>query len=125
MLPARARGSVIGLLTIAAFGLIGRSDAHAADAQNPGPPVPLKFDDTGAQVGDQLPNLPIYDLDGKSERLVDPWSYRAALLLTSSLTCPQSRSSYPRAEALATRVGDELPVNIIYVLGAHPKGDSS
>jgi ankyrin repeat protein len=92
----------------------------------PAAPAPLKFDTTGAQVGEQLPNLTVYDLDGKPGRLDNVWSNRTGvLLLTSSLSCPKSRTSYPRAEELANKLGDELPVEIIYVLEAHPKTDPS
>jgi ankyrin repeat protein len=90
------------------------------------PPAPLKFDTTGAQVGEQLPNLTIYDLDGKPGHLDSVWSYRTGvLLLTSSLSCPKSRASYPRAEELADKLDANLPVEIIYVLEAHPKTDPS
>lgn len=99
--------------------------SNATKAQ-PAAPAPLKFDKTGAEVGEQLPNLPVYDLDGKPRRLSELWSNRSGvLLLTSSLTCPKSRASYPRAEELARQLGNDLSVEIIYVLEAHPKGDPS
>ena len=124
LLPAAQRRLNCGLLSVlvvagAMSPLIGRAEERV-------PPAQLKFDNTGARVGEQLPNLPLYDLDGKAGRLNDVWTNRTAvLLLTSSLTCPKSRSSYPRAEELAAKLGDELPVEIIYVLEAHPKGDPS
>lgn len=98
---------------------------YNANAQ-PATPAPLKFDTTGAQVGEQLPNLTVYDLDGKSGHLESVWSYRTGvLLLTSSLSCPKSRTSSPRAEELADKLDANLPVEIIYVLEAHPKTDPS
>lgn len=84
-----------------------------------------RFDKTGAQVGEQLPDLPVYDLEGKEHGLREVAGGNPALLLTSSLTCPKSRSTCPQAKELAAALGSRLPVVIIYVLEAHPKGDPS
>lgn len=86
---------------------------------------PLHFDKTGAQVGEQLPDLPVYALDGQEQSLDRALNNRPVLLLTSSLSCPKSRSTYPRAEALAEKLKGQLDVLIVYVLEAHPKGSAS
>lgn len=116
LIPSVQKLSIVVLLAL----------LSSATRAQPAAPAPLKFDTTGAQKGEQLPNLPLYDLDGKPARLNELWSNRTGiLLLTSSLTCPKSRASYPRAEELAKQFGNDLPVEIIYVLEAHPKGDPS
>lgn len=85
------------------------------------------FTESGIQIGEQLPDLPVIDLDGKEHGLGDAWSGRPVLLLTSSYSCPKSRAGYPGAEALAASIVDRrrLGVVIVYVLEAHPKGDPS
>lgn len=72
-----------------------------------------------------MPDLPVYDLEGKEHGLREVAGGQPALLLTSSLTCPKSRSTYPQAEELASALEPRIPVIIIYVLEAHPKGDPS
>lgn len=99
------------------------ADAPTADPTPPGKP---RFDSTGAKVGEQLPNLPVYTLEGKQTSLHEAWTGgRPTLLLTSSFTCPKSRSTYPRADELAKRLEKKLSVAVIYVVEAHPKGDPS
>ena len=52
----------------------------------------LAFDDKGAKVGEQLPNLTVYTLDGKPVAFHEAWD---GVLITASLTCPKSRAKYP------------------------------
>ncbi len=47
------------------------------------------------------------------------------LLVTSSYTCPKSRSRYPELQAVAQRFKSMLKVVIVYVIEAHPLGDIS
>jgi uncharacterized protein len=102
--------------------------AQAADAPalprmpDTTPPGKPHFDSTGVQVGEQLPDLPIYELDGDKR---DGWLRGPMLLLTSSYTCPKSRSTFPTAAALAAKLGHDVPTAFIYVIEAHPKGDPS
>jgi ankyrin repeat protein len=86
------------------------------------PPGKPHFDSTGVQVGEQLPDLSLYTLDGKKEygALRGP-----ALILTSSYSCPKSRSAYPAAAKLAEKFKGAIPTIFIYVIEAHPKGDPS
>src|ERR1700722_16473392 len=65
--------------------------APAAKAEGAKP----NFDKVGPQVGDQLPNLNLRTMKGESQRLSDAWRGGPALLVTSSLTCPKSRSRWP------------------------------
>jgi len=90
------------------------------------PPGKPHFDSKGAKAGDQLPNIPMIGLDGKSTSLGKAWADGATLLLTSSHTCPKSRLTYPQAADLARRIaGRGVKVAIIYVIEAHPAGDPS
>lgn len=103
------------------------SASHAAlpalpDATPPGKP---HFDSLGAHVGEQLPALPVYTLEGKPVALDESWGQSATLLLTASYTCPKSRSTYPKAAALAAMLKGRVNVAFIYVIEAHPTGDPS
>lgn len=117
-------------LTLAALAIwlsaVAPMPASRVLAQSAPAPAPDEFTHRGIQPGEQLPDLPVYALDGTEEGLANVDRAAPMLLLTSSYTCPKSRSSYPRAEAMAEKIGDRrLRVAIIYVLEAHPKGDPS
>lgn len=89
---------------------------------------PMEFTDAGAQVGQQLPNLPLIELDGTASRMGDLWLQQGGdgtLLITSSYTCPKSRSKLRMVEMLAEAVSSHVSVQIIYVIEAHPVGDVS
>jgi|GEM_PF-906289 len=82
----------------------------------------LDFDKTGPQVGDQLPALTLRTIKGEPQRLDDAWRGGPALLVTSSLTCPKSRSRWPELQKIVEKYGDKLNVVIVYVIEAHPVG---
>jgi hypothetical protein len=90
----------------------------AADAE----PAKPNFDKVGSQVGDQVPALSLHTAKGEVQRLSDAWEGGPALLITSSLTCPKSRSRWPEVKAIAEKYGDKLNVVIVYVIEAHPVG---
>jgi ankyrin repeat protein len=88
------------------------------------PAPPPSFSKTGPQVGDFLPRI---RLTGVSDELGE-WHPEASglkLLVTSSYTCPKSRSHYPELRDLAQRYKDSVKVVIVYVIEAHPLGDIS
>lgn len=89
------------------------------------PPGKPAFDDKGAQIAEQLPDLPVYTPDGEAATLHDAWSGRPTLLVTSSLTCPKSRATWPQAAELAAKLKGKVNVAVVYVVEAHPKGDPS
>lgn len=80
------------------------------------------FDKVGPQVGDQLPNLNLWTMEGEPQHLGDAWRGGPALLVTSSLTCPKSRSRWPELKEIVKKYGDKLNVVIVYVIEAHPVG---
>ena len=81
------------------------------------------YETTGAQVGEQLPDLTLRTTGDEPKQLSDAWNSGPAILLASSFTCPKSRSKWPEAKAIAEKYGKQLNVVIIYVIEAHPKGD--
>ncbi len=83
----------------------------------------LKFEDKGAQVGQELPELSMRGLDGEAIELSRAWDRVPALLLTSSVTCPKSRASFPKAAQIAEKYKGRLNVVIVYVIEAHPLTD--
>ena len=107
------------------------ASAALAWAQKEAPPPALapkaapalhKFDTTGPQVGDQVPDLRLQTLKGEVQRLSDAWRSGPALLVTSSLTCPKSRSRWPELKALVEKYDKQLNIVIVYVIEAHPVG---
>jgi hypothetical protein len=113
------------------FGLLLSTNAIGQDAKPPQkndvPVAPVEgvkpnFEKVGPQVGDQLPALDLRTVTGQVQRLDDAWRGGPALLVTSSLTCPKSRSRWPELKVIAERYGDRLNVVIVYVIEAHPVG---
>lgn len=80
------------------------------------------FENVGPQVGEQLPDLQLRTIKGEVQRLGDAWRSAPALIVTSSLTCPKSRSRWPELSAIAKKYGDKLNVVVLYVIEAHPVG---
>ncbi len=97
------------LLLLSCLSLVMAADPPAAD----------RFDRVGPQVGDWLPDLPVTRLDGRASFLSQEVR-RMTLFVTSSLTCPKSRSRYESLKALAGRFDQHLQVVIVYVIEAHP-----
>ncbi|WP_425616849.1 ankyrin repeat domain-containing protein [Anatilimnocola sp. NA78] len=86
------------------------------------PPAKLDFEKTGPQVGEQVPDLSLHTMKGEVQRLSDAWRGGPALLVTSSLTCPKSRSRWPELKALVEKYDGKLNIVIVYVIEAHPVG---
>lgn len=83
------------------------------------------FDSRGVQVGEQIPDLPMFDEHGDSTNLAGAISGRPTLLVTSSYTCPFSRRRYPDAAELIKKLKGRVNLAIVYVIEAHPSGDPS
>lgn len=121
----RAMGAYLFLLaSSAALGLSAAEPVtparlqHAAGASA----ASRNFDKVGPQVGDQLPDLKLRTIKGEPQRLADAWRGGPALLVTSSFTCPKSRSRWPELNAIAKQYGEKLNVVVVYVIEAHPVG---
>jgi hypothetical protein len=116
------------------LGFVLFTGVHLAVAQDDGPKAPAKqaapkseaprkdFDKTGPQVGEQVPDLRLHTMGGEVQRLSDAWRGGPALLITSSLTCPKSRSRWPELKELVDKYKDEPNIVIVYVIEAHPVG---
>jgi len=78
-----------------------------------------RFERTGPQPGEWLPDLPVTHLDGQMTSLRRE-TQGMTLLVTSSFTCPKSRSRYESLKALAERFREHLRVVLVYVIEAHP-----
>ncbi|MDX1962404.1 MAG: ankyrin repeat domain-containing protein [Pirellulales bacterium] len=80
------------------------------------------FDNVGPQVGEQLPDLRLTTLKGEVQQLGAAWHSGPALIVTSSFTCPKSRSRWPELAAIARKYEGKLNVVVVYVIEAHPVG---
>jgi ankyrin repeat protein/thiol-disulfide isomerase/thioredoxin len=114
------------LKTLSLFLLLSSVSVVISQENKPAQPKPatpkLNFDKTGPQVGEQVPDLRLHTLKGEEQRLSDAWNGGPALLVTSSLTCPKSRSRWPELKELVEKYQDQLNVVIVYVIEAHPVG---
>ncbi len=111
--------SAIFLFALPAF-LFAKDTAPAKDDKSAA--AKPNFDHVGPQVGDQLPDLKLRTLKGEPQRLADAWHAGPALIVTSSFTCPKSRSRWPELKAIVEKYEDKLNVVIVYVIEAHPVG---
>lgn len=62
----------------------------------------------------------VLTLAGDGVELHELWQDRPTLVVTTSLTCPVSRASYPRFRALAERYQGVVDCMLVYTLEAHP-----
>ncbi len=116
----------IGLLIVLGAFATATGFAYGEDTKPNGTAAPATtpptFDKTGPQPGDQLPDLKLRTLKGEPVHLADAWHGGPALIVTSSFTCPKSRSRWPEVEAISEKYGKKLNVVIVYVIEAHPVG---
>ncbi len=100
----------------------GANGEDSPAVKNPPTATKPDFDKVGPQVGEQLPELRLRTLKGEAQNLGDAWHGGPALLVTSSFTCPKSRSRWPELSAIAKKYDGKLNVAIVYVIEAHPVG---
>jgi ankyrin repeat protein len=125
----RARALIAVSAVAAVLAVMPAASSRGGDAPQPpdsnsstAAPKKPTFDKVGPQVGDQLPDLKLRTLKGEAERLSDAWHGGPTLLVTSSFTCPKSRSRWPELKAIVEKYGERLNVVIVYVIEAHPVG---
>ena len=121
--PAALAGAALCFLCIA-------SSRAGEDTKTPSPDAAAPaakpmFDKVGPQLGEQLPELRLRTLKGKPQNLGDAWHGGPALIVTSSFTCPKSRSRWPQLAAIEKRYGEKLNVVVVYVIEAHPSAASA
>ncbi|VGO22262.1 alpha/beta hydrolase fold domain-containing protein [Pontiella sulfatireligans] len=82
-----------------------------------------RFATQGLQPGQKIPELTVYDLDGKEVKLSTLWKNKPAVLVTASATCPISVGSCPSLKPLSGSYSSEVNVAVLYVKEAHPAED--
>jgi len=86
-----------------------------------------RFEAAGIQVGQPLPDLTVYDLNGKPARLRELCDGQrwGTVIVTVSLTCPIARRQCPALQQLM--MDHDVAANVIYLytIDAHPKTDES
>lgn len=78
------------------------------------------FEGRGVALGDTVPTLNVYRLDGSSAKLSEYWRDRPALVVTGSLTCDVTRERIDQLNALARRFDGRINVVLLYTLEAVP-----
>ena len=70
--------------------------------------------------GERVPDLMLYDLEGKQQPLSRCWERKPALLVTMSLSCGRTRRHARDLQRLARRFAEEINTVTVYVVEAHP-----
>lgn len=78
------------------------------------------FEGRGVALGDIVPDLTVYHLDGSASKLADNWRDKPALVVTGSLTCDITRERIDQLNALARRFGGRINIVLLYTLEALP-----
>ena len=123
--PQFAAGVILSIVTVSAItNSLRAQDKPPAKTVIPTTVVKPTFEKVGPQVGEQLPDLRLRNLKGEPQHLSDDWRGGPALVVTSSLTCPKSRSRWPELAAIAKKYGEKLNIVVVYVIEAHPVGSA-
>ena len=78
-----------------------------------------------ASLERQLGTLPVHTLAGEPFDLSELWSDKPLLVCATSLSCPLSRSTYPRFHRLAQAFAGRIEVALLYTIEAHPNDGTS
>lgn len=78
------------------------------------------FEGRGVALGDTVPALTVYHLDGSPAQLSDNWRDKPALVITGSLTCDITRERIDQLNALARRFDGRINIILLYTLEAVP-----
>ncbi len=91
--------------------------------------IPLylgSFDQSGYQIGEQVPDFTLYDLNGQGTSLSGLLSDgKPVLLVAGSYTCPVFRNRLAELNQLVADYGQAVAIRIIYTVEAHPDIDIS
>ena len=79
----------------------------------------------GVQVGEQIPDHQVFDLEGNAVELATLWSDKPLVLVTASITCPIAVDSCPTISELRVTQDDRVGFVILYVREAHPAEDEA
>ena len=84
-----------------------------------------RFSKQGPQPGRTMPDLQVYDLEGKPVALSSLWKDKPALIVTASVTCPISVRSCPTLKELSSVNANYVNTAVLYIREAHPaEGDA-
>jgi hypothetical protein len=78
------------------------------------------FEGRGVALGDTVPALTVYKLDGSATKLSECWRDKPALVVTGSLTCDITRERIDQLNALARRFDGRIHIVLLYTLEAMP-----
>jgi len=78
----------------------------------------------GVEHGAPVPDAEVFTPEGDAVSLAAHWADKPALIVTGSMTCPPSRKLNPATSEILKEFGDRLNVAVLYVLDAHPSGDT-
>jgi hypothetical protein len=89
------------------------------------PVVPSNPNGSGPQIGEEVQDFNLFDIDGNAHRLsLELNEDVPVLLISGSITCPVFRERLPEINAMSQQYGDQLRIFIIYTVEAHPTDPS-
>ena len=80
----------------------------------------LRFSGEALRPGQHLPNVPVSNIEGEQVSLYSLCQEKPLLLMTGSITCPMTISSFPTLKKLQEKLGDKVDFALLYVREAHP-----
>jgi len=95
----------------------GRSGAYEA--------VRRQVERSGVKVGQSVPELKVFTLEGKPAKLSAAWTARPALVVAASITCPIAQNSCPSIVLRERELGPKVHPVILYTVEAHPRDGRS
>ena len=84
-----------------------------------------RFTKQGVQVGQPVPDLKVFDLEGEEAPIASAWKDKPVLIVTASLTCPVAREKCPQLKPVIESFSEQLHVVVLYTIEAHPTGEDS
>lgn len=84
----------------------------------------MRFSRKSLKPGDSIPNIDVFDQNGRQLKLQDLYKDKPLLLVTGSMTCPVTVSSIPSLSDFQAKLGDKVNIVLVYVREAHP-GESA
>ena len=114
------------MLAVVGWGFLTQG-ADAADKSKgrPNKDRSDKIGQAGAQIGDSIPALTVFDLKGQKASLNEQWKTKPTLIVTASVTCPIARGRQSGVDQLAEKLAGKINIVMLYTIEAHPKGDPS
>ncbi len=83
------------------------------------------FEGRGLTLGDTVPSMQVFDINGQPVQLSQTWQDRPVLLVTGSITCGFTQECISQLDALSRRFSSDVNVVLLYTLEAMPNDEEA